>query len=67
MAWVSGIIHLSVQINDHNFENVFRASFVLTKAGDEWKIKHEHVSVVHPDPYGVGDWSKLTTPSSTAS
>ena len=67
MAWVSGIIHLSVQINDHIFENVFRASFVLTKAGDEWKIKHEHVSVVHPDPYGIGDWSKLTTPSSTAS
>ena len=48
-------------------ENIFRASFVLNKAGEEWKIKHEHVSVVHPDPYGVGDWSKLTTPSSTAS
>lgn len=67
MAWVSGIIHLSIQISDHTFENIFRASFVLNKIADGWKIKHEHVSVVHPDPYGIGDWSTLTTPSSSAS
>jgi ketosteroid isomerase-like protein len=72
MAWVAGIIRLKIKINkdkemvsgdiNHDntnhggFENTFRASFVLVKAGSDWKIKHEHVSVAHPDPYGIGDW-----------
>jgi ketosteroid isomerase-like protein len=56
MAWVSGIIKLKVQVKENSFENIFRASFVLLLQNDEWKIKHEHVSVVHPDPYGIGDW-----------
>ena len=67
MAWVSGIIKLSIQISERVFENTFRASFVLIHQNGNWKIQHEHVSVVHPDPYGIGDWSKLNTPSSTAS
>jgi ketosteroid isomerase-like protein len=56
MAWVAGIIKLQIQINDKQFENIFRSTFVLKKELNEWKIKHEHVSVVHPNPYGIGDW-----------
>ncbi len=56
MAWVAGIIRLRVQVKEKAFENIFRSSFVLLKQNDTWKIKHEHVSLVHPDPYGIGDW-----------
>lgn len=56
MAWVAGIIRLRVQVKEKTFENIFRSSFVLHKENDTWKIKHEHVSLVHPDPYGIGDW-----------
>jgi ketosteroid isomerase-like protein len=58
MAWVAGIIQLKVSTSEHSFENTFRASFVLLKLNNDWKIKHEHVSVAHPDPYGIGDWLK---------
>jgi ketosteroid isomerase-like protein len=58
MAWVAGIISLKVAVNDTEFENIFRSTFVLIKQGDDWKIKHEHVSLVHVDPYGIGDWLK---------
>jgi ketosteroid isomerase-like protein len=59
MAWVAGIIQLAVSIGKNQFENTFRASFVLKKQSEKnWQIKHEHVSVVHPDPYGIGDWKK---------
>ena len=58
MAWVAGIIRLRVDVKGVEFENVFRASFILVKAVEAWKIKHEHVSVAHPDPYGIGDWLK---------
>ncbi|MEM9686008.1 MAG: nuclear transport factor 2 family protein [Bacteroidota bacterium] len=55
-GWLSGIIKLSVAIDGKEFTNTFRASFVLKKEGETWKIRHEHVSVAHPDPYGIGDW-----------
>jgi ketosteroid isomerase-like protein len=64
MAWVAGIIKLRVKVFGDNtsggkeFENTFRTSFVLIKHESVFKIKHEHVSVVHPDPYGIGDWLK---------
>ena len=64
MAWVAGIIKLKIKVIDENtnhgkeFENTFRTSFVLVKHEGVLKIKHEHVSVVHPDPYGIGDWLK---------
>jgi ketosteroid isomerase-like protein len=58
MAWVAGIIRLAVQVKERSFENTFRASFVLVRHEGQWKIKHEHVSLVHPDPYGIGDWLK---------
>ncbi len=65
MAWVSGVIVLKVQVTKTQdppkvFENTFRASFVLLKdeTSTSWKIIHEHVSVAHEDPYGIGDWLK---------
>ena len=58
MAWVAGIIALKVAVNDTAFENIFRSTFVLIKQDVDWKIKHEHVSLVHNDPYGIGDWLK---------
>jgi ketosteroid isomerase-like protein len=58
MAWVAGIISLKVAVNDTEFENIFRSTFVLIKYEEFWKIKHEHVSLVNADPYGIGDWLK---------
>jgi len=58
MSWVSGIIRLEISHGQRSFENIFRASFVLLQTADGWKISHEHVSLAHPDPYGIGDWLK---------
>ena len=59
MAWVGGIINLSVAVQGKTFTKTFRATFVLTKPnGKDWKIKHEHVSGAQEDPYGIGDWLK---------
>lgn len=58
MAWVAGIIRLNVEAKGRAFEQVFRASFVLRKLSNEWKIRHEHVSGALADPYGIGDWLK---------
>jgi len=62
MSWVSGVIRLQVQISNQTFYNIFRASFVLVRKADQWLIHHEHISIVHPDPYGIGDWLKQSTP-----
>ncbi len=56
MSWVGGIIRLTVEVNERIVAPVFRASFVLTLQNGRWKIKHEHVSAAHEDPYGIGDW-----------
>lgn len=58
MAWVGGIIVLKIEVKGRTFEQVFRATFILTKQDNQWKIKHEHVSAAHEDPYGIGDWLK---------
>lgn len=60
MAWVGGVIVLTVSVGGKTFTQTFRSSFVLTKKGEEveWKIKHEHVSAALEDPYGIGDWLK---------
>ena len=58
MAWLSGVVTLAVQVQEKLFERTFRASFVLVKYQDNWKIKHEHVSAALEDPYGIGDWLK---------
>jgi ketosteroid isomerase-like protein len=59
MAWVGGVIRLTVTVKERQFEQTFRASFVLrlsTEGG--WLIRHEHVSGALADPYGIGDWLK---------
>lgn len=58
MAWVAGVIQLNIVHNENKFQNLFRASFILEKVINNWKISHEHVSIAHPDPYGIGDWLK---------
>ena len=58
MAWIAGIIELNITINGKPLTNTFRASFVLINHSNKWLIQHEHVSVAHPNPYGVGDWLK---------
>ncbi len=56
MAWVGGIIVLKIEVKGKEIEQTFRATFVLTQMDNSWKIKHEHVSAAHEDPYGIGDW-----------
>jgi ketosteroid isomerase-like protein len=58
MAWIGGVIQLSITIKDRSFSQTFRASFVLKIYDGEWCIRHEHVSGALLDPYGIGDWLK---------
>jgi ketosteroid isomerase-like protein len=59
MAWVGGMIVLTVQVKGKEFSVQFRSTFVLRKSVDDiWQIKHEHVSAPLEDPYGIGDWLK---------
>lgn len=58
MAWVGGIIRLRVSLNERDFEQTFRATFVMRAVDGAWKIRHEHVSGALADPYGMGDWLK---------
>jgi ketosteroid isomerase-like protein len=62
MAWVGGVIRLTISITGKSFEQTFRASFVLRKSIENteggWLIRHEHVSGALADPYGIGDWLK---------
>ncbi len=65
MAWVAGIIRLRVSLATREFEQTFRASFVLRAVAGAWKIRHEHVSGALADPYGMGDWLKPAKPDQT--
>lgn len=60
MAYVAGIIKFKIGSAETVFENTFRTTFVLMQHEGKWKIQHEHVSIAHPDPYGIGDWLKKT-------
>jgi hypothetical protein len=56
---LAGVIRLTGKIStEKSFVNTFRASFLLAKKGDEYKIVHEHVSGALTDPYGIGDWKR---------
>jgi len=56
MGWISGITELYLNVGGKEVFNTFRSSFVFKREDNDWKIRHEHVSAPHPDPYGVGDW-----------
>ena len=59
MAWVGGMIVLTVEVKGKEFAVQFRSTFVLRKNQEnQWQIKHEHVSAPLQDPYGIGDWLK---------
>ena len=59
MAWVGGMIVLTVEVKGKEFVVQFRSTFVLRKNQEnQWQIKHEHVSAPLQDPYGIGDWLK---------
>ena len=59
LAWVAGMVVLTVTVNGQRIQRQFRTTFVLRQdeAGD-WKLRHEHVSAPLDDPYGIGDWLK---------
>ncbi len=57
MAWMAGVLDLTVMVKEKEFTVKFRGTFILTKDSQgNWKIKHEHVSAPLEDPYGIGDW-----------
>ncbi|BAZ48368.1 hypothetical protein NIES4103_09760 [Nostoc sp. NIES-4103] len=59
VAWVAGIVTLTVAVKDKINQQKFRATFVLQKnESGNWQIRHEHVSAPLEDPYGIGDWLK---------
>jgi len=58
MGWIGGIFNIHLSVNQKEFSNKFRCSFVFRCYEDDWKIKHEHVSAPMQDPYGIGDWLK---------
>lgn len=59
VAWVAGIVTLTVAVKDAIIQRKFRATFILQKNEvDSWQIRHEHVSAPLEDPYGIGDWLK---------
>ncbi|MFB2924061.1 MULTISPECIES: YybH family protein [Aerosakkonema] len=59
LAWVAGMVLLTVTVKGQLVKQTFRATFVLRKneAGC-WQIRHEHLSAPLSDPYGIGDWLK---------
>ena len=59
MAWVEGMIGLTVEVKGKGFTFQFRLTFILRKnVINIWQIKHEHVSAPLESPYGISDWLK---------
>ncbi|KAF3890681.1 MULTISPECIES: YybH family protein [Nostocales] len=57
LAWVAGIVLLTVTVKARSIQRTFRATFVLNKnEAGSWQIRHEHLSAPLDDPYGIGDW-----------
>ncbi len=59
LAWVGGMVLLTVAVKGQLIQRTFRATYVLQKNEvGHWQIRHEHVSAPLDDPYGIGDWLK---------
>jgi ketosteroid isomerase-like protein len=57
LAWVAGILDMSVTAAGQSLVIRFRGTYVLRQLHpDVWGIVHEHFSQPTSDPYGVGDW-----------
>ncbi len=44
MAWLAGGLQLVMGTQQHTFEQMFKATFILRRREQHWKIVHEHVS-----------------------
>ncbi|NER48490.1 MAG: nuclear transport factor 2 family protein [Symploca sp. SIO1A3] len=59
LAWVAGLILVTLTVKGKPIQGKFRATFVLKKnEAHQWQIRHEHLSAPIDDPFGVGDWLK---------
>ena len=58
LARIAGVIKLIIDVKGKTFEQIFRASFILHREEEQWKIRDEHLSGALEDPYGIGDWLK---------
>ena len=57
MAWVAGVVDLSVAFADGGQRTVrLRGTHVLERTASGWQVAHEHFSQPAADPYGIGDW-----------
>lgn len=57
MAWIAGIVDLTVRVGDRTVELTLRGTYVLREhRPGEWGVVHEHFSKPLEDPYGLGDW-----------
>ncbi len=64
VGWLSGIASLQVTLSGKSVHVRLRGSFVMTLCDDgRWRICHEHFSIPHADPYGIGDWLPKETSS----
>jgi ketosteroid isomerase-like protein len=59
-GWCAGVAEFGVTRGAEATRVRFRFSFVLQRAGDRWRIVHEHFSQPAADPYGTGDWLKAS-------
>lgn len=58
-GWVAASLRAVIAIDGAPPKTLdFRGTWLLEKNDGRWRIVHEHVSLPHPDPYGVGDWAK---------
>jgi uncharacterized protein (TIGR02246 family) len=56
-GWVAASNKVTVAIGDESPKTLeMRSTWLLEKRDGQWRIVHEHVSLPHADPYGIGDW-----------
>jgi len=57
VGWVAASNKVTVTVGDEPPKTLeMRSTWLLEKRDGRWRIIHEHVSLPHPDPYGIGDW-----------
>ena len=58
MAWVGGIVEMTVRVGENTNKIRLRGTYVLRRSSQDghWRIMHEHFSQPAADPYGIGDW-----------
>ncbi len=57
MAWMSGTVAMNVDVKGRKARVSMRGTLVMKRGADgRLRIFHEHFSLPHADPYGIGDW-----------